>query len=70
MATTRKNFYIGERVNPQFKKSYFKAYGKLTKAEAKKKENCAYGSMYVTAYTEDEYNAKLESLKSEGYSIY
>ena len=40
---TEKLFYIGERSNPQFAKSYFMAYGKLTKKEALKKENCAYG---------------------------
>lgn len=63
-------FYIGERSNPQLASSYYKAYGKLTKKEAKAKESCAYGSMWLTGYkTEDEYNAAIESLKAEGKRV-
>lgn len=65
-----KFYYIGERFNPQLSRSYFVAYGKLTKKEVKNIENCSYGSMYLTPYsTEAEYNAKIESLKSEGKSV-
>ena len=70
MAKRTKLFYIGERVNPQFKKSYYVAYGQLSKTAAREKENCVYGSMYMTAYeTESEYNEVIENLKTEGFRV-
>jgi hypothetical protein len=65
-----KKFYIGERINPQLNKSYYRAYGQLTKLEAKRKENPIYGSMIITSYnTEEEYNKELDKLRNEGFSI-
>ena len=43
-------FYIGQRDNAQLKTPYYKAFGKLTKKDAKAKEQCAYGSMWLTGY--------------------
>ena len=63
-------FYIGERVNPQFNKSYFKIYGQLSKLDAKRKEDCVYGSMYLTSYdNEEKYNTEIARLKEAGFSI-
>ncbi len=60
-------FYIGQRNNPQLQTSYYKAFGKLTKKDAKAKEQCAYGSMYLTAYkTEQEYNDAIAQMKQDG----
>ena len=51
MAKRIKLFYIGWRGNPQLKNGgYYKAYGQLSKTEAKRKENCAYGSMTLSSY--------------------
>ena len=67
---TQKLFYIGERINPQFAKSYFIAYGQLTKKEALKKENCSYGGIYLTSYnTKDEYVAAKEKLYNDGFRV-
>lgn len=66
-----KLFYIGMRINPQFKNPYYKKYGQLSKTEARKKENCVYGSMYLTGYeTEEEYNAEINKLTKSGFSVY
>lgn len=66
----KKKFWIGERINPQLKKPYYNAYGQLTKKDAKKKENTAYGSMYLTPYDlEAEYKAKIEELKHSGFKV-
>jgi hypothetical protein len=63
-------FYIGERSNPQLKKSYFVTYGRLTKKDAQKKEDCLYGSMSLTPYeTEEEYNTAISKLEEEGFNI-
>ena len=63
----KKKFYIGQRHNPQFKEPYYKEYGQLSKAEAKKKENCLYGSMYLTSFeTKEEYENVVAKMKSEG----
>ena len=70
MAGKTKLFYIGTRYNPQLSKPYYRAYGQLTIKESKAKEDCVYGSMYLTGYTKEEYLAKLESLKAEGYNVY
>lgn len=60
-------FYIGQRNNPQLKAPYYKAFGKLSKKDAKTKEQTAYGSMYLTGYsTEAEYLAAIEQLKQSG----
>ena len=65
------NYYIGERINPQFKKNYFTAYGKMSKKEARKKEDCIYGSMIMASYpTEQAYLTKIEELKNLGYTVY
>jgi hypothetical protein len=62
-------FSIGKRFNPQIK-TYYIAYGKLTKAEQKAKSNCAYGSILITTYkNEAEYNAAIEQLKSQGFKV-
>ena len=67
---TQKLFYIGERSNPQLAKSYFMAYGQLTKKEALKKENCAYGEIYLTSYnTKEEYVAAKEKLYNDGFRV-
>jgi hypothetical protein len=63
-------FYIGERVNPQLKKSYYVAYGQLGKREARDKEDCAYGSMYINSYeTEEEYGKEIIKLKENGFNV-
>ena len=70
MATRKKSFYIGERFNPQLSKPYYKAYGQLSKTEAKEKENPIYGSMYLTCFeTESEYTNALDKIKADGFSI-
>ena len=64
-------FYIGERSNPQLKKPYYKAYGQLSKADVKRKEDSVYGSMTLTPYdTKAEYDAALVKLKEDGFRIY
>ena len=57
-----KLWYIGWRSNPQLKNGgYWKKFGQLTKAEAKKWEKPGYGDMSLTGYeTEEEYNKALE----------
>ena len=68
MAT--KKFYIGRRDNPQLPRPYFIAYNQLTKIEAKKKENCSYGSMSLTSYESiEEYNIEIEKLKKAGLKV-
>jgi hypothetical protein len=65
-----KKFYIGERINPQLKKSYYICYGRLTKKDAIKKENCVYGSMILTSYeNENLYNEAIKILKDKGFRI-
>lgn len=60
-------FYIGQRNNPQLKSPYYKAFGKLTKKDAKLKGQCLYGSMSLTAYeTEAEYTSAIDQLKQAG----
>ena len=62
MAKRIKLFYIGWRGNPQLKNGgYYKAYGQLSKTEAKRKENCVYGSMILFSYeNEEEYDNEEE----------
>lgn len=66
-----KQFYLGWRSNPQLKNGgYYKKFGQLTKADAKKKEKCVYGSMSLTAYdTEEEYNKAIEDAQAKGMSV-
>ena len=68
-----KSFYIGWRSNPQLRKGgYYKAYGQLSKAEAKQKErDVAYGSITLTEYENySEYMKALERYYEQGYGIY
>lgn len=65
------SFYLGERFNPQLKKSYYRRYGQLTKKEARARENTPYGSMTLKPFaTEAEYQAEIDRLQKEGYSVY
>lgn len=65
-----KKFYIGERINPQLKKPYFKAFWKLTRKEVKAKENCVYGSMKLISFeNKEEYIEKINTLRKEGFNI-
>jgi hypothetical protein len=67
---TSKLFYIGERSNPQLSKPYYRSYGQLTKTEAKKKEDCNYGSMYLTSYeNETDYNDAINKLIEDGFRV-
>ena len=67
---TQKLFYIGERSNSQLSKPYYRAYGQLTKKEALKKEDCAYGGMNLTAYsTKEEYIIAKEKLYNDGFRV-
>jgi hypothetical protein len=72
MSKQVKSFYIGWRSNRQLTNGgYYKAYGQLSKADAKRKEQCAYGAMVLMPYPDlESYNAALEQHRSRGYSIY
>jgi hypothetical protein len=71
MATRKKLYYIGERSNPQFSKSYYVNYGFLSKAEATRKEKCSYGSMHLDAYeTAEDAQLAINKLKDEGFRIH
>jgi hypothetical protein len=72
MAKRIKSYYIGWRSNQQLKNGgYYKAFGQLSKAEAKRKEQTLYGSMWLYEYeTEEQYNSSLASFKKEGHSIH
>jgi hypothetical protein len=63
-------FYIGERHNPQLSKPYYLARGQMTAADAKKGEECLYGSIIMTPYeSEVSYNNALADLKANGFRI-
>jgi hypothetical protein len=63
-------YYIGRRDNPQLKQPYYRRYGQLSKTDAKKKENPAYGSMSLTGYdTEEEYEKEIARLVLEGFTV-
>ena len=67
---TRVKYYIGRRDNPQLSKPYYKAYGQLTKKEAKAKEECSYGSMILESFdTIEECGKRLDELRANGFSI-
>jgi hypothetical protein len=67
----KKLYYIGERYNPQFKTPYYVAFGKLTKTEAKRNEQCLYGEMYLNSYEDEQsYNDKLTELKNKKLTVY
>ena len=72
MAKRIKLYYIGWRGNPQLKNGgYYKAFGQLSKAEAKRKEQTVYGSMWLYEYeTEEQYNSALTKYKEAGHSIH
>lgn len=62
--STKLNYYIKERHNPQLAKPYYTGCGQLTKKEAKQKENSLYGFNVMLEYkTESEYLQALETLK-------
>ena len=57
-----KLWYIGWRGNPQLPKGgYWVSYGQLSKAEAKRKEQCAYGTM--TLYSFETYQEYADAIK-------
>lgn len=63
-------FYLGERHNPQFSKPYYVSYGKLSKKDAKKKEESLYGSMYLTAFdTLTELDLEVQKKREAGYTV-
>ena len=63
-------FYIKERRNPQLKKSYYVAEGKLSKKDASKKEDSVYGENYMLSYdTEKEYLDAIDTLKKTGVNV-
>lgn len=65
-----KKFYIGERVNPQLKHSYYIAYGQITKREAEDREDCRYGELWMTAYdTEADYLKAISDLRANGSRV-
>ena len=52
----KRKWYIKERHNPQFKKPYFVAMGRLYKIDARACENPLYGNNIMHPYdTEEEY---------------
>ena len=65
-----KKYYIGERSNPQFARSYYVAYGQLTKKDATKKETTSYGGMTLIGYTtQEEFDVQIELLRASGLSV-
>lgn len=70
--TKKQSYYIGWRGNRQLSRGgYYKAFGQLSKRDARKKEDCVYGSMSLMAYaSEAEYQAALAEHKAQGYSVY
>lgn len=63
----KKQFYIKERLNPQFRTPYYVACGQLTKAEAKRMEETVYGHNVMLPYaTEDEYKKALDGIAKTG----
>jgi len=65
-----KKYYIGRRNNPQLAKPYFVAYGQLSKADVKRKENAIYGSMILTPYdTQELYDQQIAALMAAGFSV-
>jgi hypothetical protein len=65
-----KKYYLGTRRNPQLPKPYYVAYGQLTKKDAKSRENCLYGSMYLRPFdTKEEYENEILLKESMGYRV-
>lgn len=63
-------YYLGRRGNPQLSKPYFTAYGQLSKTAAKRKENCAYGSMSLESFESGlSYAARIVELEAEGFRV-
>ena len=70
MKANTKLYYIGRRDNPQLSKPYFNDYGQLTKREALKKEDCAYGSMVLTGYeTIEGYECAKIKIVDDGFML-
>lgn len=62
-------FWIKERITPQA--HYFVPCGRLSKADAKKRESPLYGDNTMIGYdTEQEYEAALQQLRKEGQSVH
>lgn len=65
-----KKFYIGKRVSPELKDTYFIAYGQITKKEAEWREDCIYGELRMTAYnTKSDYLKAIADLRSSGKRV-
>ena len=66
-----KLFYVGWRGNPQLRNGgYYKAFNQLSKTEAKRREKCAYGSMTLYSFEDEEqYNKFIEKGKNDGYTV-
>lgn len=63
-------YYIGERINPQLKQPYYLAYGKLSKNDALKKEDCAYGFIIMQSYqSEEEFESAKTKLVKDGFRV-
>lgn len=63
-------YYIAERHNPQFDKPYYRAKGQMTKADARKAEDCLYGSVYMIEFPNEEaYRAQIKELLSTGFRV-
>jgi hypothetical protein len=67
----KQSFYIGWRRNLELPNGgYFKAFGQLSKADAKKTAQTYYGTMALTAYPDAEsYDNALTEHIIKGYSI-
>ena len=70
-ATTKKGkyYWINERHNPQIG-IYYIAYGRISTAEAKKKEQSIYGQNYLHKFnTKKEYLFKIKEIEQTGVRI-
>lgn len=67
-----KKYYLGERINPQLPKPYYKAYGQLSKKDAAKKEkDQTYGSMTLIPFeTKIGYETAIRLRKEEGFNVH
>ena len=65
-----KYWWIRERVNPQFKKPYYIAYGKIPIKEALQLEKSIYGDNYMLRFeSEIDYKVKLSKLRQNGFDV-
>jgi len=59
-------YYIKKRDNPQLRKPYYIALGKISAKEAKKREETLYGTNTVLKYkTKAEYEKAVSNLKAK-----